>query len=140
MSDANAEPQDAAESLDGDKIADDEVFADDELTVIPPDRPMGIGTYGLTAAEDAIDEPVAERHDHEQPEVWEHADRLDGDAAQVGRLVEPDAGGAPDLEPDAVADAVGGLSDEMSAEEAAVHVTPAPPMGDGDGYVDDDTT
>ena len=139
MSDATSEPQDAAESLDGDKLADDEVFADDELTVIPRDQPIGIDTYGLTAAEDAIDEPIAERHDHEQPEVWEHAERLDGDESIVGRLVEPDQGGGPDEESDAVAEAVGGLSDEMSAEEAAIHITAAPPMGDGDGYVDDET-
>ena len=139
MSDATAEPQDAAESLDGDKIADEEVFVDDELTVIPPDQPIGVGTYGTTAAEDAIDEPIAERHDHEQPEVWENAERLDDDPTAVGRLVEPDQGMSSDEEPELVAEAVGGLSDELSAEEAAIHVTAAPPMGDGDGYVDDET-
>jgi hypothetical protein len=138
MSDATPEPQDAAEALDGDKVADDDGFVDDEITVIPPDRPLGLGSYGTTASEDAVDEPLAERADHEQPEVWDDTPRPGAGTDQVGRLVEPDLGMSPDTEPDAVAEAVGDRPAELAAEEDAVHLTAEPPLGDGDGYVEDE--
>jgi len=62
------------------------------------------------------------------------------------QLVAPGDEEGTDLEPDAVASELEGSSaaphldqleedDEVSAEEAAMHLTDDPPMGDGDGYV-----
>lgn len=68
------------------------------------------------------------------------------DPDRLGTLVSPDGEGALDDEPDAVAfeaareDAVDLPQDAgevLPAEEAAMHLTEPPPMGDGDGYLDE---
>lgn len=131
MSDATDEPQDAAEALDGDKVADDEVFQDDDIVVTPPDEPMAVEEYGVTPAEEIFDEPLAERVAREVPDRQPVTD-----GEEVGRLVEPDEGARTDVEDETLATAAG--ERELSAEEAAVHRTAAPPMGDGDGYLEDE--
>ena len=149
MTDAR-DDQDISEALDDDKLPAD----------FPPEEPLGVDEYGVTAAEELVDEPLEERVKREIPDDVRAEDPVD---RGIGTLVEPDQGGTADLEPDAVATSVGGgertdqldpddlLSgdstlrdvatervDDTPAEEAAMHLTDAPPMGDGDGYVEDE--
>ena len=120
-----------SESLDDDKL---------DGMQFPPDRPLGAEDRGVTDAEDSLDE----RARRENPDRW--ASKWEG---EVGALV--DDGGA-DTEADAVAtearderDPLGrdvtaqDLGEIQPAEEAAMHLTDPPPMGDddGDGYVQD---
>lgn len=159
------DPQDQAEALDSDKIGtpdDPDVEPD-----FPPDELLGADEYGLTAAEERVDEPLEERVERESPDPLEQElDRQDSDdggvleteltelelgldndtlaaidaaepliaggdlaeeMTEVGRLVEP-----------GVDEEVLGLDDEgtsvaraydeqdLSAEEAAVHLTDDP--------------
>jgi hypothetical protein len=112
MSDVNN-----SESLDDDKLDGMEY---------PPERPMGIENPDR----DPLPEDLAEE---------EH----------LGTLVAPGGDGGDDLESDAVASEARGGADPLGldrsaqdleevrpAEEEAMHITEAPPMGDGDGYVD----
>jgi hypothetical protein len=159
MSDVG-DAQDRAERLDPDVLSD-EVDDDPEgALVYPPDRPLGVEEYGTVASEERVDEPLAERAWREQPDdlaalegpddaelaALELADDDGGDAADVeeevasqrplGRLVQPGADDdAVDLVDDE-ADAVAGWADEsdLSAEEAAVHLTAAPPYRAADDF------
>ena len=133
--------QDQAEALDSDEL---------EGGDFPPDRYQGANQYGITAAEEAWDEPLDERISREVPdEPVRHDDR-------PPVLVAPDEGGIFDDEAEAVAfdesaDDVGALAeddafsgdpslrDEMSergqgvsAEETAMHIE-----GDGNPLPDD---
>ncbi|MBK5223644.1 MAG: hypothetical protein JJE52_12395 [Acidimicrobiia bacterium] len=119
--------QDRSEQLDDEKLA--VTGSPFEELQYPPDRPVGVNQYGTTAAEERIDEPLAERVLREEPEELPDPDGI--------RLVAPDRGGAPDTEAAAVATT--SPATNLSAEEDAVHPTEAPPMGDGDGYLDDAT-
>jgi hypothetical protein len=116
-----------SESLDDDKL---------DGMQYPPDRPLGAEDRGVTDAEDSLDE----RRRREIPDA-----AAGGDRGEVGALVD---GAGPDDEPDAVATearterdqlgrdvSVQDLEEVQPAEEAAMHVTEDPPMGDGDGYV-----
>lgn len=62
-----SDPQDAAEALDADKIDDN---VDDELVteVYPPDRPVGVGSWGTTADEERRPEPLVEFVEREEPD------------------------------------------------------------------------
>ena len=134
MSDVNP---DASVDLDDDTIPEE----------YPPEQPYGVNER-LTAAEEAVGESLEDRVKRERP------DHLGEDVGRVGTLVD---GGGPDDEPDAVAEEVApGLrrdqldaeddftressvqdrEEVIPAEEAAMHLTEDPPMGDGDGYVD----
>jgi len=128
-----ADEDEQSEILDDDRLGGD----------YPPDEPLGVDDYGLTAAEQHVDEPLDERVRREEPE---RADR--SDAGAVGRLVAPDAGTGLDREKDAVASEVRGvpaadrpagdagtddptavetateLVDDRTAEEAAMHEIP----------------
>jgi len=119
-----------SESLDDDKL---------EGGQYPPDRPLGAEDRGVTDVEDSLEE----RRRREIPEAAGGG----GDRGEVGVLVD-EAG--PDLEADAVAvearserDPLGrdvsaqDLEEVQPAEEAAMHITEDPPMGDGDGYLED---
>ena len=138
MSDVNP---DASVDLDDDTIPEE----------YPPEQPYGVNER-LTAAEEAVGESLEDRVKRERP------DNLGRDVGRVGTLVEPGGEGGPDVEADAVASEVdaGWRRDQldpddpvtaeqstqdkeevMPAEEAAMHLTDAPPMGDGDGYLDD---
>src|SRR5947199_209332 len=67
--------QDLAEQLDEDKV-------DGEY---PPDRPLGVDTYGTTAAEERVGEPLVEAMAREEPdERWSTGDS--GGAASDGRV------------------------------------------------------
>lgn len=58
----------------------------------------------------------------------------------VGRLVQPEN---EIDEIDTTAEEVAfdsGDDGALSAEEAAMHITEAPPMGDGDGYLEEDNS
>lgn len=87
----------------------------------PRDHPVGAEEFGITAEEERLQEPLAERVLREEPDVM-----VGDDDDLVGRLVEPDQGVAGlDSERDAIA-SVAGDSDALSAEEAAMHVTDLP--------------
>jgi hypothetical protein len=153
MSDFSDDPN-LSEQLDDDKLPPE----------YPPDRPLGVDQYGITPAEEEVDEPLWERVKREVPDVQPRED--DSEYGQpVSVLVEPDQGMIDaDDEPDAVASESGmpigelpidaddiafgddTLRDvaqeregtDLSAEEAAMHITAPPPMGDGDGYLEDE--
>lgn len=135
-----------------------ELLDDDKLPPeYPPDEPLGVFEDELTVRGQQTDEPLEERVQREEPEVWEQ-EPVD---EPVGHLVEPESGQELDLTKETVARAVDGGPDggdletgdiaagdtttrdvateraeEFSAEEAAIHLTEDPPMGEaGDGYV-----
>lgn len=124
-----------AEHLDEDLIGEE----------YPPEQPLGVNEDP-----DAMDS-VAERSRRERP------DNLGEDVGRVGQLVDAGDEINLDLEADAVASEVAprlrrdqmdpsdptrgdwsvqDREEVMPAEEAAMHLTDPPPMGDGDGYVD----
>lgn len=83
---------------------------------VPPDRPVALDKYGLTAEEEQEGEPLADKLAAEEPESeWTEAGRS-------GRLVAPDEGAHPDVEADMVARDEGVDGGAATAEEAAVHV------------------
>lgn len=93
-----------------------------EGMMAPRDHPVGATEFGITAEEERLQEPLADRVRREEPDV------MTGELAydSVGRLVEPDQGVAGlDHERDAVAELTDD-DDGLSAEEAAMHVTDLP--------------
>ena len=128
------------------QLLDDDVVPEE----FPPEQPYGVGER-LTPREEQGGESYDQRTRRERP------DHLGADQGRVGTLVAP--GGDEDLdeEPDEVAFEVepqlrrdqlepGTITDRdvaqekeevIPAEEAAMHLTDPPPMGDGDGYVED---
>lgn len=133
--------EDLSEALDQDKLPGD----------FPPDRPMGSLDYGVTPQEERIDEPLAERVRRERPDFDELAEGgFVGEEGRVGRLVAPDEGVHDDVEAAAVADEIDEiaahdlpvgdvgtgdtttydvateLTQDLSAEEAAMHVREVP--------------
>ncbi len=108
----------------------------------PPERPLAIDDWGMTAGEAAGHEDLDHRLAREVPDIGANEPNDDdfdagvGDTAdtdgepwdeqvgdrRAGRLVAPDEGGVRDDEPDAVASDVGIDGAGASAEEAAVHV------------------
>jgi hypothetical protein len=126
---ANTDDANLSELLDDDKLPEE----------YPPERLLGADSYGVTAAEEEIDEPIEERLRREEPDFG--SDDFPPLDQPVGRLVAPDAGGFDD-EADAVASEGFGAGEgegegDLSAEEAAMHITADPPMGDGgDGYIE----
>jgi hypothetical protein len=130
MSDTG-DPQDEAEALDADVLDDESDDPEGDLTY-PLDRALGAEDYGTTAAEERVDEPYAESLRREVPER-----RSDRQApGRIGRLVEPgaddDADYPIDLETDLVALAADEDELDLSAEEAAIHLTRAPRYHDDD--------
>jgi hypothetical protein len=98
----------------------------------------GATRYGITAAEARAGESLAQLLSEEEPEIgsdgdaeWTDEDdpRDDDHVAQArtGRLVAPDGGDYWGQETNLVAFDVGIDGGGASAEEAAVHVTDAPP-------------
>jgi hypothetical protein len=91
-----------------------------------------------------LDDDVQADDDSLVPDSTDADDEL---GRSVGTLVEPGLGGEADDEADAIAaevdqshdptlDDIATERDETQpAEEAAMHITEAPPMGDGDDYV-----
>lgn len=120
-----------------------ETTDDDKLDgiQIPPDRPLGAEDQGVTDAEDSIE-------DRRRRGIPDAAGG--GDRGEVGTLIDDAGETGVDTEPDAVAmearderDQLGrdiaaqDLEEVQPAEEAAMHLTDEPPMGDGDGYVEE---
>ncbi len=142
-----ADEQTRAEGLDDDKLEGEEY---------PPDEPIGADEYGTGAQEGRWDEPIEERLAREEPEL----DGVGGTDEPGMVLADPDEDNRPDEEPDAVGsaseaglepppgDIISGdpttrdvateLAPERGGEEEAIHEAEPPPMGDGDGYLDDD--
>jgi hypothetical protein len=151
--------QDVAEALDSDKIDDRDDYAGDLPSVYPPDEPLGVDAYGVTAQQDKIDEPLGERADHEEPDplveeldlsvaledlhrrrsgaadddpsVEREADAFDETAEAANGAVGRlvDDEAVVDTESDAVARAVDAGPEPLSAEEDAVHRTADPGFG-----------
>lgn len=141
MSDINP---DASVDLDDDELPEE----------YPPEQPYGVNER-LTAEEEQVGESLEDRVKRERP------DHLGEDVGRVGRLVAPGGEGTADTEADEVAEEIaprvrrdqldagdpgfGGelldtaqeREDVIPAEEAAMHLTDEPPMGDGDGYLDE---
>jgi hypothetical protein len=109
-----------AEALDEEVIDVDEDYSGDEygedLPDYPPDRPLGVGTVGVTATEEDAGESFAERSWREVPDGEPRRD-----TSGVGQLVEPDAS-TEDDEEQLFAEEDPGL--DLSAEEAAMHIDP----------------
>lgn len=125
-------------NVDDDNLS--ELTDDDKLDGMeyPPERPLGVTDRTVDDGQDS----VVERMEREEPEDLVEEEHL-------GTLVAPDGDGGLDLEADAVAleadsgpDPLGldrstqDLEEVRPAEEEAMHITEAPPMGDGDGYID----
>ncbi len=101
-----------------------DIETNEEALMVPRDYPIAAGqdpTYAVTAAEDRMQETVADRAAREKPEVGE-AD-LDEEAATAGHLISPDSGVDS---ADETAEEVGLLAEDdsaaLTAEEAAIHV------------------
>jgi hypothetical protein len=124
------DPQDVAEALDDDMTAGDDRMVDTDPTAYDaPDESLVVDRGGDEAEPDQVAETLAERVTREEPEVGAGGpDDLDPDGIEdpyeVGALVG-DAG-ALDVEAELVADAVRRPRRELSAEEAAIHLTADP--------------
>ncbi|QRP47654.1 DUF5709 domain-containing protein [Amycolatopsis sp. FDAARGOS 1241] len=103
----------------------------------PPERPLEVREWGMTAAEELAGESWEGRLARELPDVTTDLDGDDlGDTtdtdgelvddevgdARAGRLVAQDAGFGPDLDDELYASDAGIDGGAASAEEAAVHV------------------
>jgi len=118
------------------ELLDDDVVYEE----FPPDQPLGVNER-LTPSEEQVDEPLARRVAREEPDVGETREE------HLGTLVAPGGDEGLDLEADQVASEAGGLGwneptaldreEVVAAEEDAMHLTDPPPMGDGDGYLED---
>ena len=89
----------------------------------PPDAPEGVNQHGVTAGEQLSGEPLDSRLADEVPEVdFNATDPPAESEAEAGLIVEPES----EDQVDTTAEAIGQLVDEneLSAEEAAVHVEP----------------
>ncbi|MGV9253143.1 DUF5709 domain-containing protein [Streptomyces sp. NPDC003697] len=102
----------------------------------PPEKPVGVGKHGVTAAEQHDGETLDQRLAQETPDVGEEVGDGVGDlpggegepvdpeagARRAGRLVAPDQGAHTDTTKEEVAHDVGIDAGAAGAEEAAVHV------------------
>ena len=111
--------QDRAEALDEDVVTDDDDRTGDlvgeSLPDFPPDRPLAVGTVGLTAVEEDAGESFAERTWREEPEEGDEDRR-----PLVGQLADPDAA-TEDREEEAIGEELGAIVD-ASPEERALHI------------------
>jgi hypothetical protein len=115
------------QQLDGDQM-------EDLLPEGPPDEPVAVEDYGMTAREQRSGEPLDERLAREEPEVsvdplrprdadepWDGYVEL---RVSAGRLVAEDEGAHSDTEADEVARDIGGDDGRFGAEEQAVRIEP----------------
>jgi hypothetical protein len=111
---------------------------EDEEQPAPLDHPQGVETWGTTAREEELGEPLAVRVRREQPEDT----RLRGPEGMS--LYEPGAdGGLFDAVADDEADAIGDVDEDreytLPAEEAAIRIEREPgglTDDEGPGYLD----
>lgn len=147
--------QDVAELLDSDTVGVSDAppggVDDPDLEPgYPPEHLQGADEYGLTAAEERVDEPIEERVERERPDplatrleeaargVDPRADAVHDPLPGVGRLVEPGAQDSAQPRRDDEGESVAAATpqQDLSAEEAAVHRTDPRPAGElGDGYL-----
>lgn len=129
-------------NVDDDNLS--ELTDDDKLDGLefPPEKPLGVEDQGVNDGQDSVIDRMARVEEDELASALEEDHHL-------GTLVAPGGDVGLDDEADAVAFAVGGDHDPLGldtsaqdlgevrpAEEEAMHITEAPPMGDGDGYID----
>ncbi len=122
-------PNEQSRELDAEGIPDLETPINVDEGMIPPrDHPQGVEEFGITAAEQRGDEPLAERVRREEPDVDESTVAQPPDETIGSRLVEPGSEdvGLLDEEKDAVAMLMGEDDGAQSAEEAAMHITDSP--------------
>ena len=122
-------PSDQSRAMDEEGIPDLEPPINQDEGMIPPrDYPQGVEEFGITAAEERADEPLADRVLREEPDFDESSVGQAADAAIGGRLLEP---GSEDVdvlddEKDSVATLVTEDEGALSAEESAMHITDSP--------------
>jgi hypothetical protein len=105
---------DVSEQLDPDVLGDVTGDEDRQHTIdFPPDEPLGVEDPTLNGSDD-----VAAREDRTDPEG-----QIDD---EVPLLVDPDPAGADDHDPQAWAEDETASPDEVSAEEAAMHIEEPP--------------
>src|SRR3954447_10012046 len=103
-----SDEQDRAEGLDDDKIGDE----------FPPDQPLGVDTYGTTAAEERAGEPIVEALAREVPDDSATAMDAGADEMIVTERLDDD-------ERDIVQEREGAVP----AEEAALHIEETERLG-----------
>lgn len=123
-------------NLDAEGIPNLETPINDDEGMIPPgDTPIAVDEWGVTAAEERLDEPIAERVTREVPDLRPNDIDLDGaddddlrlEDGTTARFVDPadrDVSGYDD-EKDVIASLVGD-DGAPSAEESAMHITDQP--------------
>ena len=104
----------------------DEEPAGDGLTAsyVAPEEPMGVQSFGTTAAEQRLGETFQQRVKHMNPETWARGRTEIDLERRVGRIVQPgdEDVNLADLEASTVAWRSNDVS-ELTAEEAAMHTT-----------------
>lgn len=95
----------------------------------PPEKPLGLDAFGMTAVEQREGETLDQRLAEEEPDPAfdedENAEILDDNEVgrqRSGRLLAEDEGVGEDAEKDLVAFDIGIDGGAASAEEAAVHI------------------
>ncbi|MFJ9729527.1 DUF5709 domain-containing protein [Streptomyces sp. NPDC101209] len=137
---ASSDPADF-NPLESEEAYDEDEFGEDILDegYSPPERPLGVSEWGLTAREGASHEDLTHRLRRELPE-WNTqpegdglGDTVDTDGELIddqvgderaGRLVNWDGDGDEGLGDDYTAQDVGIDGGAASAEEAAIHIVP----------------
>lgn len=115
------------DDLESEGIPDLETPINEDEGMIPPrTHPQGVDQFGVTAAEERGDEPLAERVKREVPDLDEDSEAADEGIG--GRLLERGSEDvdAIDDEKDSVASLVTDDEGALSAEEAAMHLTDEP--------------
>ncbi|MFC8269463.1 DUF5709 domain-containing protein [Streptomyces cinereoruber] len=141
----NEEQEDAA-PLDLENAVDERTY-DDMLDegYSPPEKPLGVTKYGITAEEQNAGETLDERLSQEVPDVAEpegdglgdlpggQGEPIDAEvgADRAGRLRAPDEGVRTDTTKELIARDEGIDGGAASAEEAAVHVIEDEEPGSG---------
>jgi len=117
-----------AKDLDEEGIPDLETPVNEDEGLIPPrDHPQGVEEFGITAAEERMDEPIADRVLREEPDFDESSVARAADDAIGGRLIEPGSeDDVLDEEKDSIASLVTDGEEGLSAEESAMHITDSP--------------
>src|SRR3954471_16582192 len=113
-----ADEQDRAEFLDDDKLEGD----------FPPDQPIGVDTFGITAAEERWGEPLAEAISRQEPDVPAGLDAINDAVADEAPIDAMDDGTPDEIATDVITAAEADMVQERegapAAEETAVHVVP----------------
>lgn len=127
---AGNRPSDHGSDMDAEGIPDLEPPVNQDEGQIPPrDYPQGVEEFGITAEEERLEEPIAERVLREEPDFGSEDFAAEADEGIGGRLVAPGSEDVDvlDAEKDEIAMLVGeGDESGLSAEEAAMHITDSP--------------